>query len=102
MVETAIPARYAITKTRFNIVPLLTVDAITTGVRLFMGTASELRRSTLCGFKAFRKLAGVDLANCDLLHDCANSVILSGNGPSSIPSVVRWTQATTDNAPELC
>src|ERR1700679_3107140 len=75
MVEIAIAAKYATTRVRFNIVPLLTSDATATGVRLFIGNDPPSYAGRPCAVsRPAGKIAGVDLANCDLLHDRANSL----------------------------
>ena len=74
MVEIAIAAKYATTRVRFNIVPLLTLDATATGVRLLIGNDPPSYAGRPCAVsRPAGKVAGVDLANCDLLHDRANS-----------------------------
>jgi hypothetical protein len=73
MVEIAIAARYAITRTRFNILPLLNLDATgTTGARLFIGNDPPSYAGRPCAVsRPAGKLAGGDLAKCDLVHDGA-------------------------------
>jgi hypothetical protein len=73
MVEIAIAARYATTRTRFNILPLLNLDATgTTGARLFIGNDPPSYAGRPCAVsRPAGKLAGGDLAKYDLVHDRA-------------------------------